>query len=104
METPQCFVCVQCGKVQAGTGSLCNVCYLKTSPASALATQVAGDHYKKLVIQPVEFCQKNKLTYCESAVVKYVCRHREKKGAEDIRKAIHFLELLLELEYPTEKK
>ena len=70
----------------------------------ALAAQVAGNHYKNLPIQPVEFCQKNKLTYCESAVIKYVTRHRENGKSEDIRKAIHFLELLLELEYPTEKK
>lgn len=66
---------------------------------SALATQVGGDHYKKLAIQPVEFCQVNGLHYCESAAVKYVCRHRDKDGAKDIRKAIHYLNLLLELEY-----
>ena len=57
-----------------------------------------------MAIQPVEFCQKNKLTFCESSVIKYVCRHREKKGVEDIRKAIHFLELLIELEYPPKQK
>lgn len=72
---------------------------MKPKPQSALKTQVAGSHYKNLPIQPVEYCQRNRLTYCESAVVKYVTRHREKGGAEDIRKAIHFLELLLELEY-----
>ena len=50
-------------------------------------------------IQPVEFCQRNELNFCESSVIKYVCRHRRKNKAEDIRKAIHFLELLLDLEY-----
>ena len=61
--------------------------------------QIAGNHYKELTIQPVEFCQKNVLNYCESAIIKYVCRHRNKNGAEDIQKGIHYAELLLELEY-----
>ena len=61
--------------------------------------QIAGSHYKELTIQPVEFCQKNELNYCESAIIKYVCRHRNKNGAEDIQKVIHYAELLLELEY-----
>ena len=69
---------------------------------SALDIQVGGDHYKQLPIQPVEFCQRNRLPACETAVVKYVCRHHEKGGAQDIRKAIHYLELLLELEYASE--
>lgn len=66
---------------------------------TALTKQVAGSHYKSLPIQPVEFCQRNGLGFCESSVVKYVARHREKNGRQDIEKAIHFLELLLELEY-----
>ena len=61
--------------------------------------QIAGSHYKNLKIQPVEFCQKNELNYCESAIIKYVCRHRNKNAAEDIQKVIHYAELLLELEY-----
>lgn len=73
---------------------------LPISKESALSRQVAGGHYKSLPIQPVEFCQRNKLLFCESAAIKYICRHRDKGGADDIRKAIHFLELLLELEYP----
>lgn len=66
---------------------------------TALSTQVGGNHYKSLVIQPIEYCQRNGLNYCESNVVKYVTRHRHKGGAQDILKAIHNLQLLLELEY-----
>ena len=66
---------------------------------TAMQRQEAGAHYKHLHIQPIEFCQKNQLNYCESNVIKYVCRHESKNGAEGIRKAIHNLELLLELEY-----
>jgi len=66
---------------------------------TAMQRQEGGLHYKSFAIQPIEFCQKNYLNYCESNVIKYVCRHRNKNGAEDIRKAIHNLELLLDLEY-----
>lgn len=66
---------------------------------SALDKQAGGQHYKHLPIQPIEYCQKNGLGYCESNVVKYVTRHKDKNGKEDIEKAIHMLELLLELEY-----
>lgn len=61
--------------------------------------QEGGSHYKDMAIQPVEFIQYNKIPFIEGSVIKYVCRHRRKNGAEDIKKAIHFLELLLELEY-----
>lgn len=67
----------------------------------ALATQIGGGHYKNLAIQPVEYCQRNALPFCESSVIKYVTRHRSKNGRQDIEKAIHFLNLLLELEYPS---
>jgi hypothetical protein len=67
---------------------------------SALGIQIAGEHYKTLVIQPVEFITKNKLTFLEGCVIKRVCRHRMKNGKEDLLKAIHELQLLIELEYP----
>jgi len=67
---------------------------------SALDTQVAGDHYREFQIQPVEFITKNKLTFLEGCVVKRVCRHRNKAGKQDLLKAIHELQLMIELEYP----
>ena len=57
--------------------------------------QVGGDHYLNMPIQPVEFNQRNGLNFCEACVIKYVSRHKHKNGAEDVRKAIHFLNLLL---------
>ncbi len=66
---------------------------------TALNAQVGGKHYKHLVIQPAEYCQKNRLPYCESSVIRYVTRHREKNGKQDLEKAIHCLQLLIELEY-----
>jgi hypothetical protein len=67
---------------------------------SAFKKQVDGGHYKDMAIQPTEYCQKNRLNFCESAVIKYVSRHQAKGGRKDIEKAIHFLEMLLEMEYP----
>ena len=64
-----------------------------------LDVQEGGDHYKSLKIQPVEFIHANGLSFLEGCVIKRVCRHRSKNGAEDIRKAIHELELILKLEY-----
>ena len=70
---------------------------------SAFDSQVGGEHYREMTIQPVRFIQENKLTFLEGCVVKRVCRHRRKNGAEDIRKAIHELNLILEMEYPEPK-
>lgn len=66
---------------------------------SALNKQVSGEHYKKMIIQPVEFIVKNNLSFLEGNVIKYVCRHRSKNGIEDLNKAIHYLELAKELYY-----
>tara|TARA_R110000772_G_scaffold199261_1_gene309875 strand:+ start:173 stop:388 length:216 start_codon:yes stop_codon:yes gene_type:complete len=66
---------------------------------SALNEQEGGSHYKDFVIQPVEYIYANGLSYLEGNVVKYVTRHRKKGGVDDIRKAIHYLELIIELEY-----
>ena len=67
---------------------------------SAHDKQVGGDHYKTLAIQPSEFIAKNRLGWYEGNAVKYIVRHRIKGGKQDIEKAIHYLELLLESEYP----
>jgi len=61
---------------------------------SALSTQVAGDHYKRFEYQPAEFLQDAGLGWCESNVIKYVARHRFKNGAQDLDKAIHYLQIL----------
>ena len=69
-----------------------------------LKTQVSGSHYKNYEVQPVEFCQRNELNYCESAAIKYLCRHRDKNGIDDLRKAKHYIELLIEIEYADQNK
>jgi hypothetical protein len=70
---------------------------------TANQTQIGGDHYKKLAIQPVEYIHANNLSYLVGNVIKYVTRYKEKNGAEDIKKAIHYCELILLLEYESDK-
>lgn len=65
----------------------------------ALTSQEGGEHYKKHAIQPIEYTHANGLNFCEGNIVKYITRHRDKNGAEDIRKIIHYAELILQLEY-----
>jgi predicted transcriptional regulator len=64
--------------------------------------QVSGAHYKGMAIQPAEYNTKNKLGFLEGNVVKYVSRHGSKNGVDDLRKAIHCLELLIEYTYDGE--
>lgn len=67
---------------------------------SSLEVQHDGEHYKHNAIQPIEFCQKNKLNACESFAIKHITRHGHKgEGITDLKKAIHYLQMLLEMEY-----
>lgn len=72
---------------------------LETRVRSSLDTQVGGDHYKHFAIQPVEFTLKNKLPFAEGNIIKYVCRHPDKGGEEDVRKVIHYAEHILQFTY-----
>lgn len=70
------------------------------APDSPLATQVGGDHYRRLAIQPAEFSERNGLGFLEGCVVKRVVRHsRGGKGRQDLEKAIHELQLILAMHY-----
>lgn len=64
----------------------------------ALDTQVGGKHYKQFVIQPAEFCYKNNIPYLEATAIKYLCRWRDKGGIQDLEKAKHFIDLLIEFQ------
>lgn len=66
---------------------------------SALDIQQGGSHYKTLTIQPVEYINANNLSFFQGNVVKYTTRYKDKKGAEDLKKAIHYLQMILEFEY-----
>jgi len=63
------------------------------------AQQIGGNHYKDMAIQPSEFIHRNELNWCEGSAIKYICRHHLKGGRQDLEKAIHYLNLLIEWEY-----
>ena len=65
---------------------------------SKLKKQVGGDHYSKLAIQPVTYINANGLTYLQGNVIKYVTRYKDKNGLQDLEKAKHYIEMLIELE------
>jgi hypothetical protein len=65
--------------------------------------QIGGSHYKDCAIQPVDYIVENKLDFLEGNIVKYITRHKTKNGIEDIRKVIHYAELILEKKYGKEK-
>lgn len=64
---------------------------------SAKQEQVGGEHYRHMAIQPAEFIIANELGFVEGNVIKYVCRYKDKGGVEDLRKARHYIDLLLEV-------
>ena len=73
------------------------------SETKARDSQVGGDHYVSCTIQPRDYAKANGFTYDECSVLRYLTRHRTKNGRQDIEKAIHSLQMLLEDEYPAEK-
>jgi hypothetical protein len=75
-----------------------NLGHCSTLKVSALDKQESGNHYKDKGIQPIVYIHANNLGFCEGNVVKYVTRWRAKGGEADLRKAIHYLELLIQLE------
>jgi len=76
-----------------------NYQYLEGSATvNALKEQVGGDHYSKLAIQPVTYINANGLSYLQGNVIKYVTRYKDKNGLQDLKKAKHYVEMLIELE------
>lgn len=61
-----------------------------------LTTQVGGNHYQNYAIQPIEFIIKNNIPFLEANIIKYVVRYKNKNGLEDLKKAKHYLEMLIE--------
>jgi hypothetical protein len=71
----------------------------KGSTYKSLQEQVGGKHYSSMKIQPAEFINENKLLFAEGNAIKYICRHSAKGKEQDIKKAIHYLEMILERDY-----
>ena len=66
---------------------------------SSYDTQVGGDHYKDMTIQPSEFINKNKMQFAEGNAIKYICRHQKKGGKQDLEKAKQYIDMIIERDY-----
>ena len=64
--------------------------------------QIGGSHYLKMKIQPSEFANKNHLPFAEGNAIKYICRHKDKGGKEDLKKAKHYIDMIIERDYSDE--
>ena len=71
---------------------------------SAYKKQIGGKHYLKYKILPSEFVVENKLLYPEGCVIKYILRHQDKGGKQDLLKAKHFIDMIIERDYEEEKQ
>lgn len=65
--------------------------------------QEGGNHYKDFPIQPTEFIYKNNIPFIEGNVIKYVCRWKQKNGVQDLKKAKHYIDLLIQFYEDSEK-
>ena len=65
---------------------------------NANESQVGGSHYRQQAVQTWDYIAANGLGYFEGNIVKYVSRWRSKGGVEDLRKAAHYLQKLIEME------
>jgi hypothetical protein len=70
---------------------------------SAKDKQVGGNHYQALAIQPAEFIHKNGIGFLAGNIIKYVCRYKQKGGIQDLEKAKHYVEMLIEFESQPER-
>ena len=66
---------------------------------SAYKKQIGGSHYKDMKIQPSKFINDNKLQFAEGNAIKYICRHAHKGGKEDLEKAKHYIDMIIERDY-----
>jgi len=89
--------CNECGHWLDDYGE-CHECldhYMGDDEDDPLTQQVGGSHYKDMNIQPIEFILANNLAFCEGNIIKYTCRYKQKNGVEDLRKVIHYAEMLI---------
>jgi hypothetical protein len=77
---------------------------VEQSGNSAYNNEVGGNHYRQLKIQPFKYAMANNFNAGQTLALRYISRYKFKNGIEDLKKAIHCLELLIEEEYGTQKE
>lgn len=75
----------------------------KNNVDNPLDTMIGGTHYKQGKTQPIEYIHANNMSYIEGCIIKYITRYKYKNGREDLEKIKHYIDLLIKLEYDTEK-
>lgn len=66
--------------------------------------EVGGTHYSRMKIDVFEFAEANNLSFMQSTDIKYICRFKDKNGKEDLLKAMHTINRMIEFYYPHESK
>ena len=66
---------------------------------SVYKKQIGGSHYKNMKIQPAEFINQNNLLFAEGNAIKYICRHKHKGEMQDLEKAKHYIDMIIERDY-----
>lgn len=95
----ECPECLREKRTDAAGMEILEVFQGADKPAGAWSRQEAGSHYTDMAIQPFEYSMKNKLDPLQHTAIKYITRFRQKGGIEDLKKAIHCVEMLMEFEY-----
>ena len=71
---------------------------------SAYKKQIGGNHYSRFKVQPSKFINDNNLQFAEGNAIKYICRHAHKGGKQDLEKAKHYIDMIIERDYKDEKE
>ena len=71
------------------------------SDDSAFSDQVSGNHYKRLKIQPLDYCMANNFNACQTHAMKYITSYNlkwkdKKDQVKDLEKAKHVIDMLIE--------
>lgn len=78
--------------------------YGVTAICNAPREQVGGSHYRRMKIDVFEFAEANGLSFMAATAVKYICRHQDKNGKEDLLKAMHTINRMIEYYYGEDSK
>ena len=71
---------------------------------SVYKKQIGGSHYKNMKIQPAQFINANDLPFAEGNAIKYICRHRHKGEVQDLEKAKHYIDMIIDRDYDGQHK
>lgn len=92
------YHCTFHGGFKGPSMASCPTCGASAPAPKALDVQIGGGHYKNMAIQPMEYSMKNGLDACQHTAIKYISRFRDKGGIQDLEKAKHCIDMLIQFE------